>query len=582
MQKRAAGVDVVVESAKKRKVHDDRSNQQLDGANSDLPTPAATMVLGRANHSLSGDDEDVIKVTDRKESGKHKANSRSRRALQQQLDFSRTRDSSSFDAPILLTPSPKTSSSRVGMFRANRGKVKKGHRRVVEISSDEEQLPSPEVQVNNDDIQSEAGQIEQYEEEDESPVRHTRSQRNMAIQSGDDDTVEVSRKAYAIDISGDSDDDMPTTQGKIKRKGRKQEYLKDHFVSSSPLRTSDSDDGQKTSEASRSSRKRRKQLSQEDTDSNDDAPKTSCRRQPKRPRLHTRQEQADLDEDLDFLGPSSDVEALEHQPLSTQDRAKNARKAALERLKKQRARKPETIPEEDEEQGKEGREKVVEGQADSASSSEIEEVLQLTSSRHMFAKDDDDDDFLAEDADENDLLGVPGEMPIQFTKYATQKPKELFKHAVEWMVQRKVNPAFNKHDELYNLTFRKLDNEVQGLAGSKFQSAAWTTEFTVMLKNRPEMAFESIDSLVEELPSHCDACNRSKHPATYRIQFQGKPYNPSTLEEVGNTADDDDDEDDVAENTSSSQDDDNQPAHDWQGNQVPPASTVYQVGSTLR
>ena len=57
-------------------------------------------------------------------------------------------------------------------------------------------------------------------------------------------------------------------------------------------------------------------------------------------------------------------------------------------------------------------------------------------------------------------------MPIVFTRYGSMKAKELFQFAVDWMVQKKVNRGFNMHDQIYDLTFRKLDDEVRGLANS--------------------------------------------------------------------------------------------------------------------
>jgi hypothetical protein len=192
----------------------------------------------------------------------------------------------------------------------------------------------------------------------------------------------------------------------------------------------------------------------------------------------------------------------------------------------------------------------------------------------MFNADENDEDFIEEDNE--DPLGVPDDLPLEFTRYASMKPKELFKYAIEWMVQKKINPAFERQDGLYDLTFRKLDDEVRGLAGSKFTSAAWTPQFTVALKSRPDIAYEPIDRNSGEhwLRDSCDACNRSNHPATYQIQFQGKPYNRQTLEEVAGNEDDEDDssEDDNTEDAG------DQPAYDSNGQQIPPENTIYYVG----
>lgn len=103
-----------------------------------------------------------------------------------------------------------------------------------------------------------------------------------------------------------------------------------------------------------------------------------------------------------------------------------------------------------------------------------------------------------QEEDEEGPLGVPADIPIEFTRYASLKPKELFKYAVDWMLQKHINPAFEKRDPLYDLTFRKLDDEAQGLAGSKFTSSAWTPAFKYALEARPQMEVLELDSIEME------------------------------------------------------------------------------------
>jgi hypothetical protein len=163
------------------------------------------------------------------------------------------------------------------------------------------------------------------------------------------------------------------------------------------------------------------------------------------------------------------------------------------------------------------------------------------------------------------------------------KAKDLWKFAIEWMVQKKINPAFAMDDEIYTLTFQKLDDEVSGLVGSKFASSAWRPDFTIALRSRPEIAYTTIDrhSAEHAYRDKCDACNRSGHPATSEVQFQGKPYNRNTLDEVGKDDDDDDedDEDDDEDNSDSDEDSSgDRPDYDAQGREVPPANRVWYVG----
>lgn len=103
-----------------------------------------------------------------------------------------------------------------------------------------------------------------------------------------------------------------------------------------------------------------------------------------------------------------------------------------------------------------------------------------------------------QEEDEEGHLGVPAGIPLEFTRYASLKPRELFKYAVDWMVQKYINPAFQKRDALYDLTFRKLDDVAQGLAGSKFKSSVWTPAFRYALEARPQMDIHELDAIEME------------------------------------------------------------------------------------
>lgn len=171
-----------------------------------------------------------------------------------------------------------------------------------------------------------------------------------------------------------------------------------------------------------------------------------------------------------------------------------------------------------------------------------------------FRANAEDDDFLVED----DTFGAPSvELPFQFSQYSTMKTKDLFKFAVEWMTQKKINPAFAMDDEVYQIAFRRLDDFVKGLGGSKYQSAAWVAGFLKSLKSRPILASHRF--MNDGLNGHCDACNRTGHPATYEVEFTGNTYDKDTLEEF---SEDDSDSDDVRESD------------------IPAAGTRYYLGRT--
>lgn len=159
-----------------------------------------------------------------------------------------------------------------------------------------------------------------------------------------------------------------------------------------------------------------------------------------------------------------------------------------------------------------------------------------------FALDDEDldqydEDFVVEDEDEP--LGGPhslSEIPLEFTRHAHKKPIEHFKDAVEWMVHNRLNPAFPRNDPIYQVAVQKLDDEVRGLAGSKFMSAAWNANFLSTLKAKPDIAYLDAAGLFEQ---HCEACNRSNHPAKFQLIFSGKPYNRQSLEEISDDEEED-------------------------------------------
>lgn len=144
--------------------------------------------------------------------------------------------------------------------------------------------------------------------------------------------------------------------------------------------------------------------------------------------------------------------------------------------------------------------------------------------------DKDDENFIEEDD------GTGETIPFEF-KLRTMKPKQLFKIAVEWMVQKRINPGFEAEDEVYNIAFQRLDDYVTGMGGSKFQSSAWVPRFLRSLKARPVLQ-ENHFFGADLLHDRCDACNRSNHPGTYEVCFQGLPYDRNSLEEF---SDDDDD-----------------------------------------
>jgi len=157
--------------------------------------------------------------------------------------------------------------------------------------------------------------------------------------------------------------------------------------------------------------------------------------------------------------------------------------------------------------------------------------------------EEDEDDFIEDDGAEH--LGMPHpDIPLEFTSYASRKPGELFVHVIDWLVKNKISPAFYRHDPLWDLAFKKLDDEVKAQAGSRLISAAWNEPFVRTLLARPSLVVVRLPGDEEDYIRTCDACNRTNHPAQYDFKFSGKAYYHKTLEPVDNSDEEEEDDDD--------------------------------------
>ncbi|KZF26613.1 hypothetical protein L228DRAFT_243100 [Xylona heveae TC161] len=205
------------------------------------------------------------------------------------------------------------------------------------------------------------------------------------------------------------------------------------------------------------------------------------------------------------------------------------------------------------------------------------------SSRHKKREDLDtyEEDFVVDDAD--DMIGAPEDdgtglydMPIEFTRHAHKSLKQHFKDAVEWMVHNRINPSFPRKDGIYEIAFRRLNNEVQGLSLSKFISSSWKEPFVRALSARPhllqlEIEREQRANMFETMK--CEACNR-RHIVTWRVQFKGKPYHLDTLEDVS----DGEDSDSEGAEEDDEEDEEVQGTHDREGREIPRADRWFFLG----
>ncbi|KAL2048305.1 hypothetical protein N7G274_000216 [Stereocaulon virgatum] len=239
----------------------------------------------------------------------------------------------------------------------------------------------------------------------------------------------------------------------------------------------------------------------------------------------------DLQDELDDLKSTSDVEICERRTRDAPgNSARNVRQQKLEELKRRRAGLPEGRDEkEDDEEEAEEYDSIV---AEVSEPEAIHHAMRRRSNLDEYEEDfvDDDDDTLGVEMDGEDLRRA---IPIEFTHHANKKTIEHFKDEVEWMVHNKLNPAFDRYDEIYEVAHRKLDDEFKAYAGSKFISPVWAPEFDAALKSRPVFYRTDIQTMFEH---KCDACRRTNHPPKHKVTFTGKPYDRKTLEPI---ADDD-------------------------------------------
>lgn len=343
----------------------------------------------------------------------------------------------------------------------------------------------------------------------------------------------------------------------------------------------------------RGAAQKRKAIVEDESDESEEEPivsPTKRRRrnedieEPKTPRQTSEQDRLDLEEDLKDLQdsgiilssrlklPTADMYVVVKSTrtrghLANSTRSK--RQQQLEALRRRRAgERVKSITElelEPNEEGLETGDSESEtggpqlGYQDAADESDVEPAIPIDEDL-----DRDDDEFILED-DEAEL-GVPTEIPFEFTRHAYKQTKEYFRDVVEWMVHNKLNPAFPRADALYEVAFLKVEDEVKGRTGSQLVSTVWNSSFQRALMARPHIQVTPYPIADEH---SCDACNRSSHPASFEIKLYGKPYSLETLEPLS-----DDDSDEEGDETATVD-------RDRKGNVLPDENTRFLLGRSV-
>ncbi|AEO57919.1 hypothetical protein MYCTH_107520 [Thermothelomyces thermophilus ATCC 42464] len=190
------------------------------------------------------------------------------------------------------------------------------------------------------------------------------------------------------------------------------------------------------------------------------------------------------------------------------------------------------------------------------------------------------DDFVVDDSDAP--IGAPDlDIPLKFTRHSHKHLREHFRDAIEWLVHLKINPGFSEREHpLFRMAWRKLDDEVRGLATSKFSSSAWKSDFQMALRARPEFTSAELPKGDMLESRSCDACGRSGHPARHIMTFSGTPYFKDAaklyrfLQPVEANS-----SDSASASASDSHDEDEEADEDEDGNLIPKESKQWFIGA---
>jgi hypothetical protein len=254
---------------------------------------------------------------------------------------------------------------------------------------------------------------------------------------------------------------------------------------------------------------------------------------------------------------ASSTQAKQHVRTRSPKKHRTAKQKQLEILKRKRAGESNPVLTESESDEEEVRGiydsgsdalSTFEDEEEEEEEQEVEETRKRRTPKKSTVENQDEYDSDFVDDDDDGLIGVPDHamIPLEFTAAAHKPLKEHFSEAVEWCVQTKINPGYNKAlQPIYTRAWNKLDDAYSGLTHSKFVSSGWTREFTKALYARPQFSArrlepgEGIDLLGE---AKCEACNRRKHVPTWGIQLFGSAYHKDSLAEVEKDSEDSDDD----------------------------------------
>lgn len=391
-----------------------------------------------------------------------------------------------------------------------------------------------------------------------------------------------------------------------KQRTRKPPTSRDDFIvgdDTIELETSEDEDMQPRVHRRTAPRRRPSRIDDSDTstrNSDDEPSVTPSKRKRqghlKSPYKRNKQEEEDLEEDLEDLEESVvQTSRTRGAPVTS---ARDKYRKGLEALKRSRARRSSPMQEDSGQENAEvDNEGVEEHQSEGVARSLLREYYlpdDHSASSHSEEPDPNEDldeyedDFIAE-YDEPNIQNL---IPLEFSRWATAAPRDHFRNVIEWLVKNKIAPAFDRNNELFNLSFRKINDEVKGQAGSRYISAAWKPDFKRAIEARPELETIRIsnDGDGEALwMETCQACGRTGHAATWSFQFKGHAYQHDTLEPVGKEDSDSDSDSDIPNpkrtttitiSDEDENDDSDTRSVDSHNRALPPTSHAFPLGRT--
>jgi hypothetical protein len=142
------------------------------------------------------------------------------------------------------------------------------------------------------------------------------------------------------------------------------------------------------------------------------------------------------------------------------------------------------------------------------------------------------------------------QLPPGFSSESVQTPEYKFKVVFQYFVLMAVHgtgilPLRGDQKDYFIPQLMALRRKMKGHADGRVRSQIWPANYVKALSSYPEAIVSSrtpssanitdIQVYHMDVPEeHCLACNRTNYKSTFRLEFQGAPYNPDTYDPLPN------------------------------------------------